>query len=527
MKRLKKAVIITVILYLGAGLYADDGSWSKSFTISGGSIYSEEDDKNIVLEKELLIFNGRTTRAVFQFRNTSSREIRMTCGFPIIHDITSFPEEGYLEIPMGAYGNPDIPEIGFFETKPHPYYTDDEPMYVYHEIIPMTPANNRRNFITPEEAKKAGIDFRIEQDGNPVPVEDVLLERKADEEGASLTFHFRHDLVFPGSGTTKVEAEYSQDLLFGSDGMNLETFRWSYVIGTGGTWKGPIGEFYFIKPAAWKGDIPGMAGIFTEEPAEIYYARNYEPDIDDEFSLRCTPLDMMVRYEYLDSFPKKKEMWASASSKVPLPESPAQSIVSNISASSFLSDRVKVFTREGVIESAGFGPLAAFDGLEETSWCENEAGNGEGEYLEFTLNAPAAGITIRNGFKRFPADDWVFDSVEFDRRIRDDQAGLKDYFTMNSRIKVLEISNPAGGTPAVLPLDDRRDPQSFFGLELNPGTYRLTIREVYPGSRWEDTCLGEVTLIPRYPESGGNGDDALVKFYSDPFYIMAVDIERF
>lgn len=92
---------------------ADDGSWSSTFSVSGGSIYSEEDNTDIVLEKELLIFDGRSTEAHFLFRNTSSDDIVLECGFPVIHRIDSHMIEGGAEIPVSKYGGGSIPALEY------------------------------------------------------------------------------------------------------------------------------------------------------------------------------------------------------------------------------------------------------------------------------------------------------------------------------------------------------------------------------------------------------------------------------
>ena len=87
---LKKLAFTILILIITFDLAADDGSWSKSFTIDGGSIYSESDNTDIELVKEILIFNGEYTKAVFQFKNTSKRAVTINCGFPVQYEINAF-----------------------------------------------------------------------------------------------------------------------------------------------------------------------------------------------------------------------------------------------------------------------------------------------------------------------------------------------------------------------------------------------------------------------------------------------------
>jgi hypothetical protein len=62
-------------------------------------------------------------------------------------------------------------------------------------------------------------------------------------------------------------------------------------------------------------------------------------------------------------------------------------------------------------------------------------------------------------------------------------------------VKTLEIRKDGGGAVAVLDLADTRDLQ-YFTISLAPGTYRAVIAAVYSGSKWHDTCLGELTFFP-------------------------------
>ena len=47
-------------------------------------------------------------------------------------------------------------------------------------------------------------------------------------------------------------------------------------------------------------------------------------------------------------------------------------------------------------------------------------------------------------------------------------------------------------------------------------SYRAVLRSVYPGSRWDDTCLGEITYYKEYEEREKEDSDTL---WSDEFYM--------
>ena len=69
------------------------------------------------------------------------------------------------------------------------------------------------------------------------------------------------------------------------------------------------------------------------------------------------------------------------------------------------------------------------------------------------------------------------------------------YFAKNNRVKALDLVRDDGTPVERLRLADTREIQRF-NVTLPPGTYRAVIADVYPGSRWNDTCLGEMTFIP-------------------------------
>ncbi|MCK5674790.1 MAG: hypothetical protein KAH95_15530, partial [Spirochaetales bacterium] len=333
--------------------------------------------------------------------------------------------------------------------------------------------------------------------------------------------HYKHNLYFEPGELSTVIVEYQQDLFHGGDAMSRD-YLWKYVIGTGGTWKGPIGEFIFIKPSKWTGNITGMDIIMEDNFLTVLSAKNYEPSRDLLYILNLWGYEnAMKQYEFLENiFPELKKTWTEKSITHIQPSEGVQDFITNIKASSFLPDKLSVFTNTGVILKAGFSPVAAFDGLAETSWCENVKGDGIGEFIELTLKKDVWGLSINNGFTRLPVKDWLFDidsgEIPFEDKIRDDSNGIKDYFMQNNRVKKLAIRNSSGETLYNIDLEDQRDSQTFPGIILSPGTYRFVIKEVYPGTKWQDTCLGEIT----FHESENNKQMSSVT--NDQFYTEAL-----
>jgi hypothetical protein len=164
---------------------------------------------------------------------------------------------------------------------------------------------------------------------------------------------------------------------------------------------------------------------------------------------------------------------------------PAQDFVWVKGASSSLDDPAPVYTQEGKIPEAGFGALSLFDGIRETAWCEGVSGDGIGEWVEFELTKNVEGFEIQNGYNMslfaVPGKD------------------IDTYYGKNNRPKRIEIASLDGKIKLTIDLEDTERLQYFDARYLPKGRYRVYIRAVYKGSRWQDTCLGEITFHPAAP----------------------------
>lgn len=73
----------------------------------------------------------------------------------------------------------------------------------------------------------------------------------------------------------------------------------------------------------------------------------------------------------------------------------------------------------------------------------------------------------------------------------------EDLFRKNARIRELEIATAGGGSsPILLQLPDWREPVIAvpIGMGRTAGA-RLSVRDVYPGSSWEDLCLTALVVL--------------------------------
>lgn len=117
------------------------------------------------------------------------------------------------------------------------------------------------------------------------------------------------------------------------------------------------------------------------------------------------------------------------------------------------------------------------DGSDKTAWCEGVGGHGVGQSIEFTYveSVPIRSIWLSNGY-----------------------AKSSESFTANSRIKDVTINFWAVGDRAMRSVSFRL-PDTMQEVELplewtqyEPARLQVVIDDVYPGSRWSDTCVNKI-----------------------------------
>lgn len=108
-------------------------------------------------------------------------------------------------------------------------------------------------------------------------------------------------------------------------------------------------------------------------------------------------------------------------------------------------------------------------------WIAGVTGSGEGEWLELSPGVPV-----------------LLDTLQITNGLTASEA----QFRANNRVKRFDVS--VNGAQAVtLELPDQMDPFDFKLPESETvvRTIRLTIREIYPGTEHQDTCVTEISLF--------------------------------
>lgn len=106
-------------------------------------------------------------------------------------------------------------------------------------------------------------------------------------------------------------------------------------------------------------------------------------------------------------------------------------------------------------------------------WAEGAEGNGEGEYIQFN-KAEADGMYIVNGY------------VSMDR---------PDLYEKNGRVKEFTVTGLKSGIVQEEYILDSAKPQyvSLKAFENEP--VRITVKSVYSGTKYEDTCISGIVLV--------------------------------
>lgn len=120
-----------------------------------------------------------------------------------------------------------------------------------------------------------------------------------------------------------------------------------------------------------------------------------------------------------------------------------------------------------------YGPRNLTDGNDNTAWVEGRDGQGLGEFVVLDFDSPRTvrGLTIRNGYAKSP-----------------------DIFAKNSRVKDVELRFSTGDSLDVT-LKDEPGPQHLtLSHPVETKWVALVIRSVYPGWKYADTAINELSV---------------------------------
>ena len=121
-------------------------------------------------------------------------------------------------------------------------------------------------------------------------------------------------------------------------------------------------------------------------------------------------------------------------------------------------------------------PILVFDRRDETSWQEGVSGYGLGEWLKASFDG-----NYKVKYMAFKLGNWKNDK----------------YYYGNAKPKTLEIL--IGDFRGEITFPDERAVQWVeFSKEVDANAMEITIRDVYAGTSWQDTCIAAVDVYGSY-----------------------------
>ncbi len=145
-----------------------------------------------------------------------------------------------------------------------------------------------------------------------------------------------------------------------------------------------------------------------------------------------------------------------------------------ITASSFLTEKINgrevKYSPDNLYKGIIYLDRVYSWNWEHLPWVEGAAGNGTGETITIEYNSPVIGFSILNGY------------VE--------EQNLKLY-KENSRLKEIEIENLETGKKQTAEFEDRVY-FKYIPLDEPAEKIKITIKDVYAGSKYSDTCVTAV-----------------------------------
>lgn len=151
-----------------------------------------------------------------------------------------------------------------------------------------------------------------------------------------------------------------------------------------------------------------------------------------------------------------------------------------INASSYLTENTKKgiikYLPENILEKVFYKPMHDYSFIQYDSltppWVEGKEDFGIGEYLDIEFKWPSDELQILNGF------------VDFTRM---------DLYEKNSRVKTVLIESQNPKFSKEYELEDLVK-YTVINLPEKTDKIRITIKDVYPGTKYKDTCLSSILV---------------------------------
>jgi hypothetical protein len=280
-------------------------------------------------------------------------------------------------------------------------------------------------------------------------------------------------VTFPAASPLTLEIRYSADYLgsatFVSDDTQATPLSFTYRLSTGAVWNGPIAKGTVTVRVdgipADEVEIAAPRDRFRREGDQwVWSFQALKPTLSDDISIRAVPgffeagiYDPAWRTKGAQSHLERTGKWGEGHQRF------------KARASSTLAPT----------KTHGFGAEHLAELRADAPWSEGVAGPGIGEWVEIepTKPTPLFAISISPGFQ---------------------STNKPERFEQNGRPSRVEIALN-GENRFTATLGDKPESQliPILGYTKPVAKIRITILDVFPGTRFSDTCISRVVLYDR------------------------------
>ena len=468
---------------------ADDGGARYPEDWTYGNIYVKEPNKSIALEKEYMYVSDEKINAVFCFRNTTDSTVVVPCAFPIVIKMPFRLENDTVMI--GNYNSENdtvlwkialgevarVKYVGFLDKQLQ--MTKSEIEKYDKKLRVLTYSDYQalyKQWVVNKEDGRYYKGCNIVQDGNGIELKNVGIETNVVfneseykyEFGSEvdLVLHFYHELKFQPNSISKVCVNYSVNTP--KEFYEVNSYQLFYDISTGATWKdGIIGSFVLLTDY----NMNGGDGLKETEliPYHIYCARNYKP---------------LGRFSFY-GYDEYSNLWLNCE----FPGNKKNNIHIQL-----IKNNSNGFKADGKTE-ADFAPMVLDD------------------KFEFVINESCVGPLVANGYV-----DNKLTKVNRNIFIKNKESLLQkdSLWQKYSRVKTAILTNVDEGWTDTLELEDRFPAYPYsintnfndgwFGSNavrnvrlLRPGSYSLTVNDIYKGDSTESAGVSHIWFYPVDP----------------------------
>ncbi|MCR5046019.1 MAG: hypothetical protein K6A42_05540 [Treponema sp.] len=530
-KRLLLAFALFVVV-TGSVLFADDGGAYYPEDWSYGNIYVKEPNQKIALENEALCFGYQKATAIFDFNNTTNEKVLVPCSFPIVIKIPFRTSKGFVSAPSVPRGSADQ-DFFLRQIVLNRSLKDEEEKVSLDELklkdksLRVEKYSDYINELKRYGVKEDWVDkdgnqiafygqkilpaysgCEIEQDGKKIPIQnvgvqvDVFINPKSEltddwaesrnvenNSCVTLTLHFYHQLEFKPASHSKLVVSYEVSSL--KNDYHANRYEAYYDISTGGTWKGSMKNF-LVAPAMEmevKNGLSAPQKIEQESLGAFYLFKNYKPAKNEYFVFKTWGSYDEGSYYGITEKDFKNQNYAGGVQ--------ASSYLKGTFTHREIKDQDSL--REGNEKKSDYAPQRSFDHDPYNGWVEGVDGDGVGEWISFGLSKWCFGPFATNGLAKFPyyVDDKNYDEVPYKFWLENNRVKKMGLYNSKGFLSNLDFYDAYAGvllnayTVNLFQYNAVKNPRI-----LSPDVYKMKIQEVYKGTKYSDTVLGEVWFLP-------------------------------